>query len=219
MIYDPDAGEDAKELILEGETLMSMTVPHVSFRHFFVVIFIATCLGSLVGCAGTGDVFRDTTMDFGSIKTVAVLPFANLSRDQLAGERVRDAFNTMLMASGAVYAVPVGEVARGIAAAGMANPTTPSADEVTKIAKSIKVDAVISGVVREYGDVRSGTSSADVISLSLQMMEGQTGRIVWSTGTTQGGISLMDRLFGGGGKPLNDITEKAVNALINKLFE
>ncbi|NTV48432.1 MAG: DUF799 family lipoprotein [Geobacteraceae bacterium] len=198
---------------------MAMTVPHVSFRHLFVVIFITTCLGSLVGCAGTGDVFRDTTMDFGSIKTVAVLPFANLSRDQLAGERVRDSFNTMLMASGAVYAVPVGEAARGIVAAGMANPTTPSADEVTKISKSIKVDAVISGVIREYGDVRSGTSSADVISLSLQMMEGQTGRIVWSAGTTQGGIGLMDRLFGGGGKPLNDITEKAVNDLINKLFE
>ena len=198
---------------------MVITEPHISFRHSFVAIIIVICLGSLGGCAGTGDVFRDTTMDFGSIKTVAVLPLANLSRDQLAGDRVRDAFNTMLLASGAVYAVPIGEVARGIAAAGMANPSTPSADDITKIAKSIKVDAVISGVIREYGDVRSGTSSADVISLSLQMMEGQTGRIVWSAGTTQGGIGLMDRLFGGGGRPLNDVTEKAVNALVNKLFE
>jgi polysaccharide biosynthesis protein PelC len=186
---------------------------------FVIVLFLMFCVGTLGGCAGTNDVFRDTTMDFGSIKSVAVLPFANLSKDQLAGERVRDVFSTMLMASGAVYAVPAGEVARGIAASGMANPTTPSADDVMKLAKSIKVDAVISGVVREYGDVRSGTSSADVIALSLQMMEGQTGRIVWSAGTTQGGISMMDRLFGGGGRPLNDITEKAVNAIINKLFE
>ncbi len=196
-----------------------MTGSQVSYRHLFVVIISMFCFGALGGCAGTGDVFRDTTMDFGSIKSVAVLPFANLSKDQLAGERVRDAFNTMLMASGAVYAVPTGEVARGIAAAGMANPTTPSADDVMKIAKSIKVDAVISGVIREYGDVRSGTSSADVISLSLQLMEGQTGRVVWSAGTTQGGIGMTDRLFGGGGRPINDITEKAVNALINKLFE
>jgi hypothetical protein len=207
-------------ITLEGEMLMTTPRLHGFDRRAFMFgLFLLLCLGSLGGCAGTSDVYRDATMDFGSIKTVAVLPFVNLSKDQLAGERVRDAFNTMLMASGALYAVPVGEVARGIAAAGMANPTTPSADEVVKLAKSIKVDAVISGVIKEYGDVRSGTSSADVISLSLQMMEGQTGRVIWSAGTTQGGISLTDRLFGGGGRPLNDITEKAVNALINKLFE
>lgn len=177
------------------------------------------CWGALGGCATTGDVFRDSTMDFGSIKSVAVMPFANLSKDQLAGERVRDVFNTMLMASGAIYAIPSGEVARGIASSGIASPAAPSADEVMKLAKNVKVDAVISGVVREYGDVRSGTASADVISVSLQMMEAQTGRVIWSASTTQGGIGLVDRLFGGGGKPLNDVTEKAVNDLINKLFE
>lgn len=175
--------------------------------------------GALGGCATTSDVFRDSTMDFGSIKSVAVMPFANLSKDQLAGERVRDVFNTMLMASGAIYSVPTGEVARGVAAAGIANAASPSPDDVMKMAKNVKVDAVISGVVREYGDVRSGTASADVISVSLQMMEAQTGRVVWSASTTQGGIGMVDRLFGGGGRPLNDVTEKAVNDLINKMFE
>lgn len=184
-----------------------------------IAVLFMLCWGALGGCATTGDVFRDATMDFGSVKSVAVMPFANLSKDQLAGERVRDVFNTMLMASGAVYAIPTGEVARGIASSAIANPTAPSADDVMKIAKNVKVDAVISGVVREYGDVRSGTASADVISVSLQMMEAQTGRIIWSASTTQGGIGLMDRLFGGGGRPLNDVTVKAVNDLINKLFE
>ena len=189
-----------------------------NFRSAFAAILILCC-GVLGGCATPGEVFRDATMDFGSIKSVAVLPLANLSKDQLAGERVRDVFNTLLMASGAVYVIPSGEVARGVAAAGIANPAAPSADDVMKLAKNVKVDAVIYGVVREYGDVRSGTSSADVISLSLQLVEGQTGRIVWSASTTQGGIGLMDRLFGGGGRPLNDVTEKAVNDLIFKLFE
>lgn len=177
------------------------------------------CLMITGGCATPSDVFRDATMDFGSIKTVAVMPLANLSKDQLAGERVRDVFTTMLMASGAVYAIPSGEVARGIATSAIASPTAPSADDVIKLARNIKVDAVMSGVIREYGDVRSGTASADVVSVSMQMMEAQTGRIVWSASTTQGGISLLDRLFGGGGRPLNDVTEKAVNDLITKLFE
>lgn len=187
-------------------------------RWAFAAILILYS-GVVGGCATPSEVFRDSTMDFGSIKSVAVLPFANLSKDQLGGERVRDVFNTMLMASGAVYVIPSGEVARGVAAAGIANPSAPSADDVMKLARNVKVDAVISGVVREYGDVRSGTASADVISLSLQLVEGQTGRIVWSASSTQGGIGLTDRLFGGGGRPLNDVTEKAVNDLILKLFE
>lgn len=188
-------------------------------RAGWVIAAVMLLFLGLGGCATSTDVFRDSSMDFGSVRSVAVLPFANLSKDQLAGERVRDVFNTMLMASGAIYALPTGEVARGIAAAGIANPAAPSAEEVVKLTKSLKVDAVITGVVREYGDVRSGTSSADVISVSLQMLEGQTGHVVWSAGTTQGGISMTDRLFGGGGRPLNDVTEKAVNDLINKLFE
>ena len=61
------------------------------------------------------DVFRDPRMDFGSIQTVAVVPFANLARDQVVAERVRDVFVNRLLSTEAVYVLPVGEVARGIA--------------------------------------------------------------------------------------------------------
>jgi len=50
-------------------------------------------------------------------------------------------------------------------------------------------------------------------------MEGQTGKVVWSADTTQGGIGIVDRLFGGGGQPLNEITEKAVYEMLDKLFK
>ena len=43
------------------------------------------------------DVYRDPNMDFGSIKTVAVMPFANLARDQVVAERVRDVFINRLL--------------------------------------------------------------------------------------------------------------------------
>jgi len=174
---------------------------------------------ALAGCSTHSDLFRDTTMDFGSLKTVIVMPFVNLTKDQLAAERVRDVFSTMLMASGAIYALPPGETTRGINSSGTGNPTAPSAEDVIKLGKTLKADAVITGVVREYGDVRSGNAVSDVISVSLQMFETQTGRVVWSASTTQGGVGFMERMFGGGGKPLNEVTEKAVNDLINKLFE
>ena len=184
-------------------------------------LILVAVVVSMAACAGPkgGEKYRDETMDFGAVKNVAVMPFANLSRDQAAADRVRDVLVTDLLASGGVYVIPTGEIARGIGLAGIMNPTFPSSADIVKLGSVIKVDAVITGVVREYGEVRSGSSAANVISMSLQMMETQTGRIVWSASTTKGGIGLKDRLLGGGGDPLNDITEKAVKDLVNKLFE
>ncbi len=174
----------------------------------------------LAGCAGTSmDVYRDQNMDFGAVHNVAIMPFANLTRESAAAERVRDIFTTMLLATGGVYVIPPGEVARGVARAAIGNPSAPSTEELVKLGGIIKADAIITGTVKEYGEVRSGTSSANVISLSVQMIETQTGRVVWSASTTRGGIGFWDRLFGGGGEPMNDITVKAVNDLIKKLFQ
>jgi hypothetical protein len=50
------------------------------------------------------------------------------------------------------------------------------------------------------------------------MIEVQTLRIVWTASATKGGISIWDRLFGSGGKPMNDVTMKAVIDVLNKLF-
>jgi polysaccharide biosynthesis protein PelC len=184
-------------------------------------VTFATFLLALTACPATAqvtDVFRDPRMDFGIIKTVAVMPFANLTRDQVVAERVRDVFINKLLSSEAVYVLPVGEVARGTTRVEIQSPTEPTAEEVVKLGAFLGAEAVITGVVREYGEVRSGTSSANVISMSIQLIEAQTGRIVWSGSSTKGGITFMNRLFGGGGQPLNVVTEQAIDALFDKLL-
>lgn len=174
---------------------------------------------SLVACAGGRDTYVDPNMDFGVVKAVAVMPFVSLTRDPVVAERVRDAFITRMLSTGAVYVVPVGEVARGVARAEIQNPGTPSPEEVVKLGGIIKAQAVITGTVREYGEVRSGTVSANVISLSLQMIETQTGKVIWTASSTKGGIKIWHRLFGGGGQPMNKITVRAIDDLINKLLK
>jgi hypothetical protein len=57
-----------------------------------------------------------------------------------------------------------------------------------------------------------------VISLSLTLYETATGKAVWSASTTKGGVSFKDRLLGGGGDPLNEVTEEAVNELVDKML-
>jgi hypothetical protein len=181
-----------------------------------VVVAIAAIV--LTGCA-SGDVFSDSNMDFASLRSVAVMPFTNLSSSEFAAARVRDVFSNMLLATGAVYVLPPGEVARGLLAIGRLPPEGPSSDQIKQLAAVLKVDAVITGVVSEYGPIRSGAATANVISVSVKMIEKSSGLVVWSASSTRGGISVMDRLFGGGGEPMNTITEKAVNELMDKLFQ
>ena len=170
-------------------------------------------------CASTPEKYHDSKMDFSAVQTVAVMPFANLASEKLAGDRVRDTFITSLLSTEAMYVLPTGEVARGISRAGIADPSSPSPEEVKKLGGLLKVNAVITGVVREYGEVRSGSTSANVISLSVTMMEADTGKVVWTASSTKGGITIWDRLFGGGGEPMNTTTRKAVDEILDKLFK
>jgi hypothetical protein len=174
----------------------------------------------LVGCAPGSSLtyYHDPNMDFAAIRSVAVMPFENLSRDQMAAQRVRDIFANSLLSTGAVYVIPPGEVSRGIARAGIVNPASPSMEEIEKLSGIIRVDALITGAVTEYGEVRSGNTTANVISMNVQMIEIQSRKIVWSASATKGGISIWDRLFGGGGEPMNDVIMAAVNDVLDKLF-
>lgn len=182
--------------------------------------FLSVVLLTAAACASrSAPAYKDPNMDLGSIYTVAVMPFVNLSKDQLASDRVRDVFMTTLLADGRVYVVPAGEVARQVGQAGIANPFAPTTEEVIKLGKMLKAQGIITGVIREYGDVRAGTASANVISLSVQLNEVDTGRIVSSVESTKGGIGLTERLFGGGGAPMNDVTQEAIRDVIKKLLE
>jgi hypothetical protein len=197
---------------------MTTTRPSQTRRTALLVALAAIALG---GCTahGKGQRFQDRNMDFGAVRTIVVMPFGNLSRDNLAADRVRDVFGSMLLATGAVYVVPSGEVSRYIAKAGVVQPTTPSVEDVVKLGTMLKADAILTGVVKEYGEVRSGNTSGNIVSMSVQLQETATGKVVFAGACTRGGISFKDRLIGGGGEPLNDVTESAVDDLLGKMFK
>ncbi len=181
---------------------------------------VSSIIVFLLGCAPSSSLtyYHDPNMDLAAVRSVAVMPFENLTREPKAGARVRDVFANSLLSTGAVYVIPSGEVSRGIARAGILNPAVPSMEEIGKFAGIIKVDAVITGTVTEYGAVRSGNASANVISMNVQMIEVQALRTVWSASATEGGITIWDRIFGAGGDPMNDVTMKAVTDVLDKLF-
>ena len=185
----------------------------MKFKIFLVLILLSAC-----GKSSQSVVYHDPLMDFGAVQTVAFMPFANLTRDNLAAERVRNTMMSMFWATESFYVVPEGEVLRGISRTNIKNPIAPSTEEIIKFASMVKANAVLTGVVKEYGEIRSGSISSSVISVSLQMLETESGKVIWAVSSTKGGVTTVDRLFGGGGRAMNEITEKAVSDVINKLF-
>ena len=187
----------------------------IKLKKIILLLIIAT----LAACAASNTNYHDPDMDFSALRTVAVLPFANLTRDKMAGARVKDLFANSLLSTGVVYVVPTGEVARSLMRIGVQIPTAPSSEEIVKLGAIIKVDAVITGTVREYGEVKSGSTAANVISLGVQMIDTQSRKVVWAASSTKGGITFWDRLLGGGGELMKDVTKAAVDDVINKLFD
>lgn len=183
----------------------------------------ATIAALALSCAAKkmgGATFHESAMDFSLVHTVAVLPFSNLSSKQTADERVRDVFMTMLQAQGGgIYVVPLGEVQRALSRVEMSNPAQPSTQNIVELGKILNADAIVTGTVLEYGEGRSGTAAGNYISVAAQMLECKTGKLVWSAQTTEGGVSAADRMFGGGGQPMNVVTAQAVNDLLDKLFK
>lgn len=177
-----------------------------------VVMALAAC--------GRHRTYHNPNMDFASVKTVAILPFWNLSKDPAGADRVRDVFTNALLATNGVYVIPTGEVSRAVSRVGVAVPVTPASDEVVRLCAMLKADAIITGVLKEYGEVRTASASANVVAVSLQMQDGATGKVIWSGSATKGGVGWGARLLGSaGGQPVNDVTEQAVDELLGQLFQ
>jgi hypothetical protein len=197
---------------------MNLQKAAISMSKILLLVLTAVIYLSACGGKSAQTKYHDPEMDFSTLRTAAVMPLSNLSQDQLAADRVRDTFINKLMATGVLYVIPIGEVARAIQQTQLVDPSAPSTEEINKITAILQADAVFTGSVLEYGEVRSGATSANVISVSMEMFEARSQKVVWVASSTQGGISMADRLLGSGGQPMNEVTQAAVDDLVNKLL-
>jgi len=183
-------------------------------------LLLAAVLG-LAACASkrSGDTtYKDPSLDLDLVQTAAVLPFVNLCSDDKAADRVRDVFSTMLQATGRVYVVPPGETAKAMLRTQTGRNEEPSTEVIMAVGKAVKAEVVITGVLREYGLVRSGNSQANAIALSIKLYESEGGKLIWSGSTSEGGVTMGDRFLGGGGEPMEKVTEEAVETILDQMF-
>lgn len=181
---------------------------------------LASLAALFLACAGTIEPtqFTNPNIDFSFVQRVAVLPFENLSSDQQAGLRATRLMVTELLASGAVDVVEPGEV-EGALARLLGQQRIPTVEEIVTLGKSLEVQALILGTVAQSEVLRSGSVGMPVVTLDAQMVETETGAIIWATTHTEKGGGLSARILGTGGQPISETTRLCVQNLLAALLE
>ncbi len=173
-----------------------------------------------LGCAGNmpSTRFTNPNIDFSFVQRVAVLPFENLSNDQQAGLRATRLTITELLASGAVDVVEPGEV-EGALARLPGRVTRPTIEQIIALGEGLEVQALILGTVAQSEVLRSGSVGRSVVTLDAQMVETETGAVIWAATHTARGGSVGAKILGTGGEPISETTRKCVQELLATLLE
>ncbi len=190
------------------------------FKFYFLIILLTIVFSS---CFWKKNYVKKTfvreNIDISYIKKVAVLPFENHSKQENAGEIVRDIVTTDIL-SKKLFDI----VGKSIVNAVIADEVGPEENELgyekevlKRIAKRLKVNGLILGAVDSYEDKRDGSYSYPVITLTIRLIDGKTGIVLWQTSGTQTGYSLKNRLFGIKSKDINELTFELVDRLLNTL--
>ncbi len=188
-------------------------------RQNIILLFIAFVflLSAVWGCAVRPKHYSKPEANVKNIKKVAVLPFENLTTDELAAEKVRRAVIAELLVKG-VEVVEPGEITRVMRELNIGSSGGIESDNLQKMGEMLGVEVFMDGSVGSY-NVRQGVNlSYPEVSIHLMLLEASSGDIIWSAWHTSGGPGFMARHFGTEVPSLTEATKKVVNETIDMLF-
>lgn len=180
-----------------------------------VILILFIISGCRSGGAPTYHINED--IDFSFYKRVAVMPLNNLTSEKYAGEIVRQLVISEMLASGLIDVVVPGEVTTAVTDLGIKDVTSLNASQIQSLGSALGVEALVMGSVEEYGMVKSGSTTAPQVTITLMMADTGTGTIVWSITKSRGGASFMARHFGAKHETISETVLKVVRESINTL--
>jgi TolB-like protein len=168
-------------------------------------------LAALAGAACTPTPrYLNRSADLGAIKTVAVLPFENVTTDKLCAERVQRIFVTELLIREAFKVVEPGLVTRAMRKDQL-EPAALTPEEIKRLGVALGAEALFMGTVLEYDEGRSsGSAPAPRVKLQFRLVDVDSGTTLWSVGREAGGATLTGRLFGIGGSGASAVAEAVI---------
>lgn len=182
------------------------------------LLFALSSLFFIIGCGTTLKTYYvQQQFDYSSIKRIAVLPFESLTSDEYAGEKIRQSVITDLLSRG-IDVVEPGEVTRTLIELKIKSLSSIKTADFQTLAKTLNVDGLMMGSVEAYGISKGITVSYPEVSISLRLIEGSSGKIIWSVCNTSGGPDFWTRHFGAENISLTETANKVVKEAIDTLF-
>lgn len=175
-----------------------MKIYHI--KYFFIYVFLLFLV--LSGCNGTPKHYIKAGANFQYIKKVAVLPLNNLTDDKYAGEKVKSIIIMEILERGIFEVAEDGEVNKVVGDVfremGFREGELIVIDMETikRIAEKLGVQAVFIGSVESYGQSRGGGTPYSVVSLSLRLVESNSGITLWRGFYSKKGNSFAKNIFG-----------------------
>jgi len=136
-------------------------------------------------------------IDFSTMRRVAVLPLANLTRESAAGEKVRRVVIAELLATDRFEVIEPGAVDRATQDMGLVMNEPLTARQAFLLGQKLDVQGIFVGAVNEYGTTKAGgTQEAPEVAVSLLLIDPASGAILWSADEARGGLTFWVRHFG-----------------------
>jgi len=168
-----------------------------------IAITLSVVLLSLSGCGSSSSTkfFQRENTSLAYIQTVAVLPFEGGGN----APRIREFTMTQVLASGLFDVVDKGRVDNLLQEEALAAGTP--LDEVTlrRLGQRLNVQAFILGAVQQVTTSR-GSAAFPEITMTLRLVDSETGSLLWQASGRGSGYSVADRLFGMAPKDSFEVT-------------
>ncbi|RLD93459.1 MAG: hypothetical protein DRI93_05275 [Aquificota bacterium] len=174
------------------------------------------CVIFTLGCGGVKYYVKEGA-EISYVRRVAVLPFQNNTNNKHAAERIRDLVSTEILARGTFEVVEKGCVDTAIREEALESPTSLDKNVARRLARVLDVQAFLAGSVDQYKDARRGSYSYPVVSLTLRLIDGQTGTILWQASGSASGYSAWGRLLGLSPKDMTQVSMELVERLLSTL--
>ncbi|KPK25465.1 MAG: hypothetical protein AMJ61_11890 [Desulfobacterales bacterium SG8_35_2] len=159
-----------------------------------IVIILASMLLVLTGCGmgknPTTSFMRENT-NLALIQTVAVLPFEGGGR----APRIRELTMTQLLATDIFDLVDKGRVDIFLRQEAIVPGSPIDLFTLRRLGESLNVQAALFGSVEQASESR-GSAVFSEITLTLRLIDCESGVLLWQASGIGSGYSLADRLFG-----------------------
>jgi hypothetical protein len=180
----------------------------ISVLMIGLLLFLSGC-GSKV--TKTRSFMRENT-SLAHIQKIAILPFEGSGN----ASRVREFTMTQVLAAGMFDVVDKGLVDSFMQQEALAPGAPMDIPTMRRLGQIVGVQAFLLGSVEQITETRGNASFAE-ITMTLRLLDTETGTLLWQASGLGSGYSLPDRLFGFAPKDTFDVTMALLARLLATL--